>query len=364
MVLLERGDSNDNDELVAALKKLFTQIWEPIQAVMPATVQQVIISPDGQLNFVPFAALLNSREEFLAENLTVKYVTAGRDLLESLDPTTSTECVVFADPDFQGASVADDGPSANVLQPGYRGTEKREFAGLRFDSRSLIHTNEEVRNLEQHANDWGWHVAIFVGEKASKASLLRVQRPYVLHLATHGFFEPFSSGEPDGVTQSRPTRFSAGYFNNPMHRSGLALAGANRTLAAWEANKDVPLADDGILTAEDAVALDLKGTWLVALSACRTGQGEENAGEGVMGLRRGFLEAGAQNLLMTLWSVNDELTARLMSDFYSAAHETHNPSLALAKTQRDWLLELRRNKSLVEAVRLAGPFVLTFRGRP
>jgi CHAT domain-containing protein len=103
---------------------------------------------------------------------------------------------------------------------------------------------------------------------------------------------------------------------------------------------------------------------LVTLSACDTGEGESNNGEGVMGLRRGFLEAGAQNLLMTLWAVNDQATADVMKDFYAEALENHNAPLALAEVQRNWLVRLRKEKGLAAAVQLAGPFILTFKGKP
>jgi CHAT domain len=91
--------------------------------------------------------------------------------------------------------------------------------------------------------------------------------------------------------------------------------------------------------------LDLQGTWLVTLSACDTGSGEARAGEGVMGLRRGFVEAGTQNLLMTLWPISDEVTVQIMSDFYDAAHKTGNAPEALAEVQRRWLLKLRTDKT-------------------
>jgi CHAT domain-containing protein len=89
-----------------------------------------------------------------------------------------------------------------------------------------------------------------------------------------------------------------------------------------------------------------EGTWLVTLSACDTGSGEARAGEGVMGLRRGFIQAGTQNLLMTLWPISDEVTVQIMSDFYDAAHNTGNAPEALAEVQRKWLLKLRTEKGL------------------
>lgn len=88
------------------------------------------------------------------------------------------------------------------------------------------------------------------------------------------------------------------------------------------------------------------------------------AGEGVLGLRRGFLQAGAQNLLLTLWPVEDGGTAAFMSDFYAAAFRTPHPALALAEVQREWLKKLRTEKGVAEACRIAGPFILSFQGKP
>jgi CHAT domain-containing protein len=83
-----------------------------------------------------------------------------------------------------------------------------------------------------------------------------------------------------------------------------------------------------------------------------------------MGLRRGFIQAGAQNLLMTLWPISDEVTVQIMSDFYDAAHKTGNAPVALAEVQRHWLLKLRTEKGLAQAVNLAGPFIMSPQGNP
>jgi CHAT domain-containing protein len=148
-----------------------------------------------------------------------------------------------------------------------------------------------------------------------------------------------------------------------MHRSGLAVAGAQRTLQAWDRGEIPPTENDGIVTAEEVGGLKLDGTWLVALSACDTGGGEVKAGEGVMGLRRGFVQAGAQNLLMTLWPIDDEATVAIMLDFYDAAFKSGNASQALADTQRNWLVKLRNERGLLQAVRLAGPFIMSSQGK-
>src|SRR5262249_49208403 len=152
--------------------------------------------------------------------------------------------------------------------------------------------------------------------------------PRILHLATHGFFLPESESHKAGTEweqvgsetklpgEMNPDRKPGVLLKNPMYRSGLALTGAQRTLEAWAKGEVPPGENDGIVTAEEVGGLKLEGTWLVVLSACDTGTGEARAGEGVMGLRRGFIQAGAQNLLMTLWPLNDEITVEIMKEFY------------------------------------------------
>jgi CHAT domain-containing protein len=83
-----------------------------------------------------------------------------------------------------------------------------------------------------------------------------------------------------------------------------------------------------------------------------------------MGLRRGFVQAGAQNLLMTLWPISDETTVQIMLDFYDAAFKNGNAPQALANTQRDWLVKLHKERGLLPAVQLAGPFIMSSQGKP
>ena len=162
-------------------------------------------------------------------------------------------------------------------------------------------TETERAKLTRIFVEWRSETISLGGKDATKEALFRIHSPYILHLATHGFFA--SEDESDtGATELQPVSlqtsvFKSKFFNNPMHRSGLALAGAQATLRAWKKGEAPLVENDGIVTAEDVSTLDLQGTWLVTLSACDTGSGEERAGEGVMGLRRGFIQAGAQNLL-------------------------------------------------------------------
>jgi CHAT domain-containing protein len=167
--------------------------------------------------------------------------------------------------------------------------------------------------------------------------------PRILHLATHGFFLPDQQPDlPDAARDIRidpigphdeapgAGRLAGPMMENPMLRSGLALAGANIWLAAGRLPEE---AEDGLLTAEDVTGLDLLATKLVVLSACETGLGQVHVGEGVFGLRRAFVLAGAKTLVMSLWKVPDEPTRELMEDFYGRLLAGEGRAEALRQAQ-------------------------------
>jgi CHAT domain-containing protein len=156
-----------------------------------------------------------------------------------------------------------------------------------------------------------------------ESKLKDIHSPCILHLATHGFFlrnQPYDLNEAQrGLgavgwkASTEISRLSGVLLENPLLRSGIVLAGANTWLKRGSLPEE---AEDGILTAEDVSGLDLLTTDLVVLSACDTGRGEVRTGEGVFGLRRAFVLAGAKTLVMSLWSVPDEQTQELMENFY------------------------------------------------
>jgi len=159
----------------------------------------------------------------------------------------------------------------------------------------------------------------------------------VVHLATHGFFAgpECRSGLAGG---QRLGQFGGdlGVGFNPMSLSGVVLAGVNLPHDALDP-------EDGILTAEEVAALDLRGTELVVLSACDTGAGELSSGEGVLGLRRAFSAAGAETMVMSLWAIPDEATRALMDDFYSAYLHKRKPKSA-GESLRAAQLEMLRTR--------------------
>src|SRR5208282_2665070 len=312
---LVRG-SPQEDELSTNLQALYEALWAPIIHALPSQTKRIIISPDGQLNFISFATLLTKDKQFLAQTYDVQYVASGRDLLRQVNSSTAREVVLFANPDFGFASKPMLVKADYEFDPGsksIRGSEKRDVEDWSFDS--LDGTQKESNELIKEVAGWHWKPKDFTAKEATKEALLKVHSPYILHLATHGFFakeDPTATQtEPEALLNERQGVTKSKFFKNPMHRSGLALAGAQTTIEAWKRDEVPPVENDGILTAEDVSTLDLQGTWLVTLPACDSGSGQARAGEGVMGLRRGFIQAGAQNLLMTLWPISDEVTVQI-----------------------------------------------------
>jgi len=359
-----RGETNEAT-LSTVLKKLQEQVWAPVERALPAGTTTVIVSPDAELSFVSFATLLTPDDRFLSEKYSIHYMASGRDLLRETKTAegSKTTMRVFANPDFATNEDRVALVKEETRKVALRSIEMRDLQSILLPN--LPGTEKEAKQLEERANKAGWQTQGSMGPNATEAELRKVNSPRVLHLATHGFFLPeIDLGAPRNGFSRTEADIPKGKLLNPMHRSGIAVAGAQTTLHAWAKGEVFPTENDGIVTAEEVGGLKLNDTWLVVLSACDTGSGEAKAGEGVMGLRRGFVQAGTQNLLMTLWPISDETTVNIMLNFYDAAFKTGNAPQALADTQRDWLVKLRKEIGLLAAVRLAGPFIMSSQGKP
>jgi tetratricopeptide (TPR) repeat protein len=345
---------------------LMEKFWTPLSKALPDGTTRLFVGGDGQLNFLSLAALQTPDGAFLGEHYEIAYVGSGRDLARKASPSDSKSIALFADPVFDRQATSF-GTNALVMRSG----EVDAFARIVLPP--LPGTKAEEAAVEEVAKAGGWSPEAHLGEKAAKPDLLALKSPGILHLATHGFYlnslpENGAEGErgmkvieaPDfsGNKPAPPPKI------DPMHASGIALTGAQATLKAWSDGRVPDPKEDGILTAEEVSGLNLDATWLVTLSACETGIGEVKTGEGVFGLRRAFMIAGAQNLLMTLWPVSDEVTPKIMADFYKEALATHDAAGSLAKVQRDWLVKLRKEKGVLAAVRDAGPFAMVVMANP
>ncbi|MDB4960126.1 MAG: tetratricopeptide repeat protein [Myxococcales bacterium] len=279
----------------------------------------ILIAPDGTLNVVPFSALVDDRGEFLIKRFTFTYLTSGRDLLRlNVKTVAQGGGVIFADPSFDGAAPAAKGPNAtpNETPNGTksRGSRSVDLASLSWPA--LPGTGAEATEVEKTMRG----MTVFRGARATEGELKRIHGPRILHLATHGFFLP--DEPPPKVREGAPAATEK--HENPLLRSGLAFAGANKLSSGT---------DDGILTAMEASGLDLWGTKLVVLSACETGAGKVTNGDGVYGLRRALVIAGAESLVMSLWQVDDEATKELMAGYYKRLTAGKPRSAALRDVQ-------------------------------
>jgi len=264
-------------------RELHQLVLAPLESMLVDTTH-LLIAPDGPLHLVPFEALRTSVGRYVIEDHLVTYLTTGRDLLRvSAARPSPSASAIFADPAF-GRSRPQ--PAASFAR----------LAGTAGEARRILPALPDA--------------SIRFGAAASEREVKGLRAPRVLHIATHGFFQP--SNAPESPPE------------NPLLRSGLALAGANAGESRGE---------DGILTALEAANLDLWGTRLVTLSACDTGIGVVRNGEGVYGLRRAFFLAGAETLVMSLWPVSDLVTRDMMTGYYSGLKDGLGRGAALRRVQ-------------------------------
>ncbi|GFK92551.1 hypothetical protein NNJEOMEG_00376 [Fundidesulfovibrio magnetotacticus] len=282
-------------------------VFKPLRASL-AQARQVFLSPDGALNLFPFEILTPQGGKPLLEEFSFSYLSAGRDMLAfdaqglSNAAAGTGKPALFGDPDFNlGLKELAVQAKSMGYEPTRGGNVSRALRGQSF--RRLPGTATEVRAIKGQLAD----AQVFLGASALEEALLTLKRPRVLHLATHGFF--LEGGEAEGQRSGiLPTRAAGPESENPLLRSGVLLAGANSAIKQG--------GSEGVVTAEKLLSLNLNGTELVVLSACETGLGDVKNGEGVFGLRRALLQAGAQGLVMSLWSVPDRETGELMAAFY------------------------------------------------
>jgi CHAT domain-containing protein len=180
-----------------------------------------------------------------------------------------------------------------------------------FTAALLPGTKKEIQAISELFQPKKWEIQRYLENEANESNVKALQHPRILHIATHGYFFEDIPNELDDINQSFMGMDRQTVVQDPMLRSGLLLVGANITLKGEEQK-----GENGLLSAAEASLLNLRGTELVVLSACETGRGEVKNSEGVYGLRKAFTDAGAQNIIMSLWKVDDEVTKEFMIRFY------------------------------------------------
>ena len=300
--------------------KLREAIFDKLKPAL-SRCKHLFISPDGELNLVPFEVLPNETGSFLIDDYHISYLGAGRDILRFVTESTAQPAgsLVIADPDFDlGLKESERLPQKG--RPYGRQSRDLDRSSLHFGH--LPGTQKEGNNISKMLGVKPW-----LKGNVLEARIKKYRSPRILHFATHGFFLKNQERDPNKEMRELDALGALGFaesggmgrlsgldLENPLLRSGLALAGVNTWLKGQSPPSD---AEDGLLTAEDVTGLDLLDTELVVLSACETGLGEVRTGEGVFGLRRSFVLAGADTLVMSLWKVPDQQARELMEEFYS-----------------------------------------------
>jgi CHAT domain-containing protein len=309
----------------------YTQFWKPIEAEME-NAKVVYFSPDGVYNSINPESILIEEDTYVIDKMNVRSVSNTKDLVVTAQAkekktkktkTVSTDkkdktVVLFGNPTFYTSVTAE-----NMARNESETTE--DGKKVMYVSQ-LPGTELEIEAIRLTAINRGYKVEIYKEQSAIESRIKDMKSPMILHIATHGFFD-----EPE-IDTDIELETAQVLQQDPLRRSGVLGAGAGDLLAKAPKNYDM---EDGILTAYEVMNAYLDGTSLVTLSACETGLGEVQEGEGVYGLQRAFLVAGAEALIMSLFKVNDEITQKLMDKFYTKYFATLDKRKAFNEAQKE-----------------------------
>ena len=286
------------------LSKLYDILISKYLRTQLQTTKELIISPDGLLNFLPFEALYHNKK-YLIEDYKISYTSSGREFVRQTkrEPykVGSRKMICFGNPDFNTSL-----PVSEIKGKLGSNNQQVEETWEQYKDFSVIGDEEivTIKNLYKDA-------LIYEDKEANVENLMKVSPSQILHFSTHGKF-----------LNNQTT------IKNPLLKAGIALSGAN-------VKGDL----SGIVTALKVSALDLSNTELVVLSACESGLGEVQNAEGVMGLPKAFLQAGAREVIMSLWSVSNQKTAMLMEKFYTNVQRNQDYNTALRNAKTDMINE-------------------------
>jgi CHAT domain-containing protein/tetratricopeptide (TPR) repeat protein len=290
-------------------KDSYSAFWEKADLELQGKTT-LFISQDGVYNKINLSTLQKPDKSYVLEDKNIVIVPNTLVLINRQDKDIPLKTAsMFCNPTY---TLSEDVMTALKSQEEkYPIISKNDLKILQENIPELPGTQEEADRISGLLRDNKVKVHVYQNTDANEANLKQSASSNILHIATHGFFlqdlTPFSANAY-GINQDKAVK-------EPLLRSGLLFAGATNTLF----NKDITAnkSGNGVLTAFEASNLTLDGVNLLVLSACETGLGEVRNGEGVYGLQRAFLIAGAKNLVMSLWKVNDTATQELMTSFYT-----------------------------------------------
>jgi CHAT domain-containing protein len=287
-------------------EKSYSYYWEPFEKEVKGK-KRIFISSDGVYNQVNLNTLKKPGSDFLINTYDIILLGNGKDIVaeaHKLSKQTAKKATLFGFPDYGSPTIPE-----------------------------LPATKTEVDGINKVLKASGYQVSELIQKNASENNLKTSQKISILHIATHGYFlqDVEKTSWPIGVAVDNAK-------DNVLLRSGLMLAGASD---ADKHSNSLENRSNGIITSYEAMNLDLRGTSLVVLSACETGLGEIKAGEGVYGLQRAFLVAGAEAIIMSLWKVDDAATQLLMNNFYSNWTKTGNIEKAFKQAQQQLMVKYK-----------------------
>ncbi len=301
--------------------KIYKLVIAPIGPVLKTP--SLLISPDGSLNNVAFGTLVNESGKFLVESYSLHYLSAGRDIVRpDNDSKVEESMFAFADPDFDAP------PDQRINRPELAAVGTALASGKTSQRRSLddcLYTRGiTVSKLSSTRPEVAavcskWETITkkkssqFFGAIASEDNFKsKTTGASTIYVATHGFYvdslcaSQLTDADGKEGRRSRSERMLA--------QSGFLLSGANRFgKESFEAG-----VEDGVVSAAEIAEMDFSHSPLVVLSACESALGRIRSGEGVYGLRRAFLLAGARTVVSALWKIDDESTAEMMSQLFSS----------------------------------------------
>lgn len=333
---------NDYSKVHNINKVLYELIIKPIE-VYQKNINKVYFSVSGLLNNINLSAILIDSDTAFGEKYHVHILNSSADILNFqptyLDTKSIKKAIVYGGIDYNrtiNTPVNLEPTNDNIGFPQVAEIASRSTI-LKFNY--LPGTEKEAKSIQELCSSYNIPSISFIGENATEESFKQLsgkQEPYILHIATHGYFFPDPDQKTDKQIQKLIETERKNVFkwsDNALLRSGLIFAGANHT---WS-NPDYVNGntEDGILTSYEISNLDLSSCQLVVLSACETGLGDIKGSEGVFGLQRAFKMAGVKNIIMSLWEIPDAQTSELMTSFYSYCFAGKSVHDALQAAQTD-----------------------------
>tara|TARA_Y100000589_G_scaffold68509_1_gene60188 strand:+ start:1774 stop:4794 length:3021 start_codon:yes stop_codon:yes gene_type:complete len=298
--------NEDFDKAENLWRDLSSLIIKPLKESI-GSANTLFISADAQIHRIPFSALTSHKgNNLLTSEVNLRLITSGKELLYLSNETNlkRKKSLVVANPSFNWKK--------NFIFARFSKNKKLKIDQKRFSDLSS-RTWNNLPWSEWEGNEIAKLIdaKLFIRKRASALAIQKEDAPYVLHVASHAFF----------LSQEEKNQ-------DPLARSGIVLAGAN--------NPEKYSTDDGYLTAKEVSTLNLQGTEMVVISGCDSNKGEIYSGEGIYGLKRAIAVAGARSSLLSLWKVDDKMTAYFMKSFYEKLIEGKSRSDALALTQKEF----------------------------